>query len=195
MKTIENDLVNLKNQRVRFMFNFGAGGGAMVLERNATRNLIVGMSAITDGSLSEAVIMSSAPEAVGDVPQVDSDLRGRLDVVQPDYMVERLNATSLDNFVRVIRESVEQAGATLNDVQFLGITHMKRSFYMEILQAVGLSADQSVYLEDYGHIQSVDQVLLLQLGLAQGKVRPGDLIVLAGAGVGYTWSAVAIRWG
>jgi 3-oxoacyl-[acyl-carrier-protein] synthase-3 len=55
--------------------------------------------------------------------------------------------------------------------------------------------DQSVYLEDYGHIQSVDQVLLLQLGLAEGKIQPGDLIVLAGAGVGYTWSAAAIRWG
>jgi 3-oxoacyl-[acyl-carrier-protein] synthase-3 len=72
---------------------------------------------------------------------------------------------------------------------------MKRSFYLEILKAVGLTADQSVYLEDYGHIQSVDQVLALELGLAQGKIKPGDLIVLAGAGTGYTWSAVSIRWG
>jgi 3-oxoacyl-[acyl-carrier-protein] synthase-3 len=71
---------------------------------------------------------------------------------------------------------------------------MKRSFYLEILKAIGLSAEQSVYLEDYGHIQSADQALALQLGLAQGKIRAGDLVVLAGAGVGYTWSAAAIYW-
>jgi 3-oxoacyl-[acyl-carrier-protein] synthase-3 len=191
----ENDLVNLRNQRVRFMYNFGAGGGAMVLKRGATRNLILGVSALTDGSLADAVLMSQEPDAVGDGAVSKGDLRGKLDVLQPDYMADRLNSTSLANFVRVIREAVEQGGQRLEDVRFLGLTHMKRSFYHEILSAVGLTPAQSVYLEDYGHIQSVDQVLALQLGLSQGKIRPGDLIVLAGAGVGYTWSAVAIRWG
>jgi 3-oxoacyl-[acyl-carrier-protein] synthase-3 len=191
----ENDLVNLRNQRVRFMYNFGSGGSAAVLQRNATRNLIVGVSAFTDSTLSEAVVMSQDSEAIGNATESRGDLRGKLDVTQPDYMAERLNATSLANFVRVIQESVEQAGQKRSDICFLGLTHMKQSFHHEILRALGLMAEQSVYLEDYGHIQSVDQVLLLQLGLVQGKIRPGDLIVLAGAGVGYTWSAVAIRWG
>ena len=189
----ENDLINLRNERSRFMFNFGAGGGAMLLQRGAAQNVILGASAITDGSLSESVILTQA--AVGEGQAVIGEVSGRLDVTNPIYMAERLGATSLENFVRVIRESVEAGGAALADVKFLGITHMKRSFYEEILAAVGLTPEQSVYLEDYGHIQSVDQVLALQLGLAQGKIRPGDLIVLAAAGTGYTWSAVAVRWG
>jgi 3-oxoacyl-[acyl-carrier-protein] synthase-3 len=189
----ENDLINFQNERSRFMFNFGAGGGAMLLQRGADKNVILGASAFTDGSLSESVILTEA--AIGDEPEVVGELRGRLDVTDPNYMAERLGATSLDNFVKVIREAVEASGASLNDVRFLGITHMKRSFYLQILEAVGLTAEQSVYLEDYGHIQSVDQVLAIELGLAQGKIRPGDLIVLAGAGTGYTWSAVAVRWG
>lgn len=190
----ENDLVNLQNQRARFMFNFGAGGGAFVLRRDATANLILGASAITDGSLSESVVLTLAAVAEGDA-EVVGDLRGRLDVTDPAYMEQRLGETSLTNFVRVIREATERSGAALEEVAFLGITHMKRSFYLQILEAVGLTPEQSVYLEDYGHVQSVDQVLALELGLAQGKIRPGDLIVLAGAGTGYTWSAVAIRWG
>lgn len=189
----ENDLINLKNARSRFMFNFGAGGGAMLLQRNATRNLILGASAITDGSLSESVILTEA--AIGDGQPVVGEVKGRLDVTDPDYMAARLGDTSLTNFVRVIRESVESSGASLSDVRFLGITHMKRSFYLEILHAVGLTAEQSIYLEDYGHVQSVDQVLTIELGLAAGKIKPGDLIVLAGAGTGYTWSAVTVRWG
>ncbi len=188
----ENDLINFRNERSRFMFNFGAGGGAMLLRRNADKNLILGASAITDASLSEAVVLTeAAAEGMGDVGEV----KGRLDVTDAAYMAERLGAVSLDNFVRVIREAVEVGGAALSDVRFLGITHMKRSFYREILRAVGLTQEQSVYLEDYGHVQSIDQVLALELGLAQGKIQPGDLIVLAGAGTGYTWSAVAVRWG
>jgi 3-oxoacyl-[acyl-carrier-protein] synthase-3 len=189
----ENDLINLRNERSRFMFNFGAGGGAMLLQRNAAKNLILGASAITDGSLSESVILTET--AIGEGEAVVGELHGSLDVTNPFYMAERLGATSLDNFVRVIRKSVESGGASLGDLKFLGITHMKRSFYEEILATVGLTPEQSVYLEDYGHIQSVDQVLALELGLAQGKIYPGDLIVLAAAGTGYTWSAVAVRWG
>jgi len=189
----ENDLINFRNERARFMFNFGAGGGAMLLQRGAPHNHILGASAITDGSLSESVILTEA--AVGAEQPIVGELRGRLDVTDPDFMAERLGAVSLTNFVRVIRESVEVGGASLSDLAFLGITHMKRSFYLQILESVGLTADQSIYLEDYGHVQSVDQVLALELGLAQGKIKPGDLIVLAGAGTGYTWSAVALRWG
>jgi 3-oxoacyl-[acyl-carrier-protein] synthase III len=190
----ENDIVNMQNERTRFMFNFGAGGGSMLLQRDADRNLIVGMSALTDGALSESVIMREAAVPEG-APVEVGDLRGRLDVTDPEYMAARLGDSSLGNFVRVMREAVEQGGYTLDDVAFLGITHMKRSFYREILAEIGLTEEQSVYLEDYGHIQSVDQALALELGLQQGKIKDGDLIVLAGAGVGYTWSAAAVKWG
>lgn len=190
----ENDLINLKNERSRFMFNFGAGGGAMLLQRGLNKNIILGASAMTDGSLSETVVLTEAAVAQGDNPVV-GEVKGRLDVTDPQYMADRLGDVSLTSFVKVIRDAVEQSGAALSDVAFLGITHMKKSFYHEILAAVGLTPEQSVYLDHYGHVQSVDQVLALELGLAQGKIKAGDLIVLAGAGTGYTWSAIALRWG
>lgn len=190
----ENDLVNFANQRARFMFNFGAGGGAMLLKRGADKNLILGASAITDGSLSESVVLTREAVAEGD-SLIQGEVVGRLDVTDPAYMEQRLGESSLQNFQRVIRESVERSGARMADVKFLGITHMKRSFYLQILESVGLTPEQSVYLDNYGHVQSVDQVLALELGLQQGKIHDGDLIVLAGAGTGYTWSAVTVRWG
>lgn len=190
----ENDLINLQNERSRFMFNFGAGGGAMLLQRGAKRNLILGASAITDGSLSETVILTQQAVPTGGAAVV-GEVSGRLDVTDGDYMAERLGQVSLENFTRVIREAVETAGASLSDVAFLGITHMKKSFYLQILESIGLTPDRSVYLDHHGHVQSVDQVLAIELGLAAGQIKPGDLIVLAGAGTGYTWSAAALRWG
>ncbi|NDJ60888.1 MAG: 3-oxoacyl-ACP synthase [Chloroflexi bacterium] len=191
----ENDLVDLGNQRARFMFNFGSGGGALLLKRDAMANLLLGSAALTDGSLSETVVLTREADAIGGGTATIGDLYGRLDVTDNDYMAQRLGAVSLENFVGVISEAVERSDATLADVAFLGITHMKRSFYLQILEAVGLTPEQSVYLQDHGHIQSVDQALAIELGLAEGKIKPGDLIVLAGAGTGYTWSAITVRWG
>ncbi len=191
----ENDLIDFGNMRTRFMFNFGAGGGAMVFRREQTQNEVLESAVKTDGSLADTVVMTPATEGVALLPVEMGSLHGRLDVQNADYMAERLGQVSLIRFVEVITEAIRHSGENPDDLRFLGITHMKRSFYEEILHAVGLTAEQSVYLEDYGHIQSVDQVLALELGLAQGKIKDGDLIVLAGAGTGYTWSATAFRWG
>ena len=191
----ENDLIDFGNMRTRFMFNFGAGGGAMIFRRGLERNLVLESAVRTDGSLADTVVMTPAEGDPALLPPEMGTLHGRLDVRHAEYMAERLGAVSLDRFVEVISEAVQLSGRDLRDVRFLGITHMKNSFYREILSAIGLTPEQSVYLDHFGHIQSVDQVLALELGLAQGRVRDGDLIVLAGAGTGYTWSATAIRWG
>lgn len=191
----ENDLVSPANPRARFMYNFGAGGGAMLLRRDADSNLVLGASAFTDGSLSETVMLTREPDALGNDAAIKGDYHGNLDVQNSAYMAERLGDTSLDNFVKVIRAALAKSGYGLDDIAFMGITHMKRSFYELILDAVGLTPEQSVYLDHYGHIQSVDQVITLELGLAQGKIKAGDVVVLAGAGTGYTWSAITLRWG
>jgi 3-oxoacyl-[acyl-carrier-protein] synthase-3 len=191
----ENDLIDFDNMRTRFMFNFGAGGGAAIFQRGLDRNLVLESAIKTDGTLADTVIMTPAEGEIALVPREMGTLYGRLDVHNAEYMAERLGEVSLTRFVQVISEAVQHSGHDLRDLRFLGITHMKRSFYEEILAAVGLTPDQSIYLDHFGHIQSVDQMLALELGLQQGKIKPGDLIVLAGAGTGYTWSATAIRWG
>lgn len=191
----ENDLIDLGNPRTRFMFNFGAGGSAAIFRRGLARNLVLESAVRTDGSLADTVVLTPAEGEMRLMPPEMGTLHGRLDVQGADYMAERLGAVSLANFVGVITEAVERSGHALSDLRFLGITHMKASFFREILAAVGLTPDQAVYLDHYGHIQSVDQVLALELGLAQGKIKDGDLIALAGAGTGYTWSATALRWG
>ncbi|MGJ3238709.1 MAG: 3-oxoacyl-ACP synthase [Anaerolineae bacterium] len=191
----ENDLVSLSNPRARFMYNFGAGGGAMILKRDYDKNLVLGASALTDGSLSETVMLTTEPDAIGDGEMINGEIVGRLDVRNSHYMAHRLNDVSLTNFQRVMREAIEKSGYTLDDVGFLGITHMKRSAFDSIVEGIGLRPDQAIYLDHYGHIQSIDQVLTIQLGLQQGKIKDGDLIMLAGAGTGYTWSAITVRWG
>lgn len=194
--TRENDIINLANARSRFMFNFSSGAAAMLLKRGETHNQILGMSAITDGSLADIVVLNHTPEAIGDDgPARHGDFYGRLDVLDLDTMSARLAEVTMPNFLKVMRQAVEKSGAALSDVRFLGITHMKRSFWLELLTALGLTPAQSVYLENHGHVQSADAIITIEFGLQEGKIKDGDLLVLAGAGAGYTWSAACVRWG
>ena len=64
-----------------------------------------------------------------------------------------------------------------------------------MLAELGLPPERSTYLADYGHLGQFDPILSLELGLAAGRVRAGDVVVMASAGVSYAWGAYALRWG
>lgn len=190
----ENDLLDYSNPRTRFMLNFGAGAAAILLRRDFPYHHVLGSSIVVDGSFSESVVMPGGGCRHPPSHQTVAQGLHTLDVTDIDTMRDRLAVVSLPNFVRVIDEAVTQSGATREDIAFLILTHMKPSFHQEIIRTLGLRPEQSLYLSEFGHIQSVDQPLGLKIALERGLIREGDLVVLAGAGTGYTWSATAIRW-
>ncbi|NJP07475.1 MAG: 3-oxoacyl-ACP synthase [Chloroflexaceae bacterium] len=191
----ENDLVDYAQERTRFMFNFGAGGSALLLRRDEPRNQVLESAVLVDGSFSEMVIMPGGGSLHPTSAETVAQGLHVLDVIGLEDMRDRLGQVSLPNFVLVIEQAIERSGAHRDELAFLAITHMKPSFHHEILKALGLQAEQAIFLDEYGHMQSVDQHLALQLASERGMLRDGDLVVLAGAGTGYTWSATAVRWG
>ena len=64
-----------------------------------------------------------------------------------------------------------------------------------MVESLGLRPDQSIYLEKYGHVGQVDQILSLHLALQEGKVKDGTVVSMIAAGIGYVWSANVIKWG
>ena len=64
-----------------------------------------------------------------------------------------------------------------------------------VLAELGLRPEQSTYLDEYGHIGQNDQVLSLELGLKDGRIRDGTRIVFVGAGLGFVWASTVIQWG
>ena len=49
-------------------------------------------------------------------------------------------------------------------------------------------------LDHYGNVAAASVPLALYEARQTGRVKPGDLIVLAGFGAGLTWGAIVIRW-
>ena len=189
------DLINYRNHRTRFMFNLAAGGAAVILKKNHPRNHVLEAAFISDGSFADDVYVPAG----GTVMPASHETLERglhyLDVRDPEDMKRRLDAVSMRNFLKVVRDAVERSGYTVKDIDYLAILHMKRSAHRYILEELGLSEDQTTYLEEYGHLGQCDQILSLELGLKEGKIRDGSLVVLVSAGIGYAWDAMAVRWG
>ncbi|KKM09876.1 hypothetical protein SY88_17000 [Clostridiales bacterium PH28_bin88] len=189
------DLIDFKNPRVRFMYNLAAGGAAVILKKGLAENEVLATRVLTDGSLADCIGVTAGGTRVPMTPENVAQGLYTLDVFDPDGMKARLEEVSMPNFLRVIRESVAASGYSQEDIDYLCILHMKRSAHDYILSRLGLRPEQAIYLEDYGHLGQMDQVLSLELALASGQVRDGSLVVMVSAGIGYAWTATTIRWG
>ena len=119
----------------------------------------------------------------------------RLDVPDPVGMKARLEQKSLQNFLRVVRSSLEKSGYTEEEIDYLAILHMKKSAHDYVLNDLGIPAEKSIYLHEYGHIGQMDQILSLELAEKAGKLKDGDVAVLVSAGIGYAWGAITVKWG
>ena len=235
----EEDLVDYTDQDASFMFNFGSGASAFVLEageggrdepeaatesdepepatesdepesatesdepESATesdepepageraRAVVRASAAETDGSFADDVVMpaggSVAPPSVETVESDQHTLR----VPDPEGMKERLADVSAPTFLTVADDALSDSGYDRSALDFVALTHMKRSFHEYLTDELGVGHH---YLDGYGHVQSVDQALAIREGLDRGLIDGGDVVLLLAAGTGYTWSATVLDW-
>jgi 3-oxoacyl-[acyl-carrier-protein] synthase III len=189
------DLIDFQDHSARFLFNLSDGGSAMVLRRDYPRNQVLASSFITDGSLSEDVTIPAGGTRLPTSAETLAQGKHTFHVSDSTHLKAGLDGISEANFVRVVREAVERSGVQVCDIAFLAINHMKPSMHHHILKELGVREDQSIYLAEYGHIGAPDQVLAVELALQQDCLHDGDLVVMASAGLGFTWGATALRWG
>lgn len=189
------DLIDYQNHRTTFMFNLGAGGGALLLRKGWPRNHVLNSHLMTDGMMSEHVVVPAS--GTKQFPTDAAVQKGlfNLDLVEPDAMKDRLNDVSMDNWMTCIDQALRKSGYSRKDIGYLNVLHMKRSAHLDMLQQLGLTENQSVYLSDYGHIGQQDAMISIIEGERQGRLKDGELMVIVAAGIGYVWGASCIRWG
>ncbi len=189
------DFVDYTDKNMSMMYNLAAGGGAILLKKNYGRNLLLGSKIVSDGSLSRTAGVEIGgtvnPFTKDNIEEGYKSLR----LLDPVFMKNKLNELGNSKWFACIDGSLAQAGMTRSDIDFLDILHIKRSGHLGMLKDLGLTEEQTIYLEEYGHIGQIDQILSLQLALEQNKVKDGDVVCMIAAGIGYVWSANIIKWG
>lgn len=189
------DFVDYSDKNMSMMYDLGAGGGALIMQKGVKKNLLLGSKIIADGSISRTAGCEiggiNHPFTKDNIEEGYKSLR----LMDPVKMKARLNEVSMPNWFKCIDEALKEAHLTRKDITYLDVLHMKRSGHLSMLKDLGLNENQTTYLENYGHIGQIDQILSLEIGLKEGKIKSGDVVCMIAAGIGYVWSANIIRWG
>lgn len=196
------DLIDFQDPTTSFMYNLGAGAGAFLVKKGHEKNLILDVQIATDGSMARDVgvryggtehPIERLPEEV--LAKLRADGNKSLTVFEPEHMKDTLNAIGFTKWMACLDRALTRGGLTRADLGYLNILHFKPSMYHALLDELGLTDEQSVYLRDYGHIGQVDQMISVHEGLKQGRLRDGQVMAMLAAGIGYVWGVALVRWG
>lgn len=187
--------VDYSNTQSLSIFNAGDGAAAAVLAKDEPTNQLLSYASVSDGSLADHVKL---PFGGTKIPLTREDTETRLRhlcVEDPEELDRIFSQVYLRNYVRVIREALEKSGYSLRDIDHLFTNQVKRSLSKSIFEALAVPEDRTVLtMREYGHMGPVDTLFGLACAHESGRIRSGDLVVLASSGLGFTWGATAIQY-
>jgi len=155
---------------------FADGAGAVVLEAVAGPGSLLGWDAGVDGTLQPLLYADHGSGIV---------MKGR------EVFRQAVRVT-----VESARLSLERAKVNPEDIA-LFVPHQANSRIMDaIAERLGIPLDRIASVIDHtGNTSAASIPLALVDAAANGRLHPGDLVLLAGFGGGMAWASAVWRWG
>ncbi|HWR28830.1 MAG TPA: beta-ketoacyl-ACP synthase III [Negativicutes bacterium] len=170
---------------------FGDGAGALILGEVAAPYGILGSFMGADGAGAELL---KFPAGGTRMPATEETVKQNLHSVH-------MEGNEVFKFaVRVMGEAagraLEDAGLHEGEIDWL-IPHQAN---MRIIQSAAKRLKMPmekviVNLDKYGNTSSASIPLALEEGVRDGRIKPGDIVMMVGFGAGLTWASIVFRWG
>jgi 3-oxoacyl-[acyl-carrier-protein] synthase-3 len=98
-------------------------------------------------------------------------------------------------FAEVINEGLQANNLSVSDIDML-IPHQANLRISQFIQNKFKLSDDQVFnnIQKYGNTTAASIPIALTEAWEQGKIKPGDTIVLAAFGSGFTWASAIIKW-
>jgi 3-oxoacyl-[acyl-carrier-protein] synthase-3 len=170
------------------VFFYGDGAGAAVLERSDEPGFIAAAFA-ADGSYHRNWLIPAG----GTMEPVtnDSFAAGRTTVKMVERYPPEINNTG---WPKLVRQVAQNGGFALDEIDFLIFTQVRRPTIELVMKDLGLPMEKThTVMEKWGYTGSACIPMALHDALEERKIKPGDLVVLIGSGVGYNQAAAAFR--
>ena len=190
-----SSLLNYSDLDCLSTFIMADGAAAAVLKKGEPSNQILCYHGITNGEMVDAL---KIPLAGTKFPVKGAEINWELSYlkVQDPRELERiLSEVYLANYQKVIHSSLKKSGYTIEQVNFLFTNQVKKSLSRQILSSLGLKESQTlISLGEYGHLGAVDTLFGWAKTLEQGRIQPGNLVVLASSAAGFSWAALTVKY-
>lgn len=169
---------------------FGDGAGAFVLQASDRPGGVLSAVLHADGSGADLLMI---PAGGSKHPATAETVKAGMHYIRMDGReVFRFATRVMGN---AAQEALEKAGLTIEQVRWI-VPHQAN---VRIIEAAArflkLPMDRFVVnLERYGNTSTASIPLAVCEAVADGRIRPGERIVLVGFGAGLTWGALVAEW-
>jgi 3-oxoacyl-[acyl-carrier-protein] synthase III len=161
----------------------GDAGSAVLLRRHGSEGArVLSVEVMTLGHLHDAIALTTASgrlEIQVDAARIENE-------VMPIYYL---------NLLRLVEKALAQAGLRLADVDhfiYSNISHRDREGFRRMLGLPETSLP-STAMPEYGHTFASDLVINYADLRREGRIRPGELVLFASVGIGFTWGVTLAR--
>jgi len=173
---------------------FGDGAGACVLSQTEDNSKgILSTHLHSEGQFADKLIVES-PSIKHWVPEI-IDSKGE-DISYFPYMDGTfVFKNAVVRFSEVIMEALTKNQVRPEDID-LFIPHQANLRIAQFIQHKFKLKDEQVYnnIMNYGNTTAASIIIALTEAWEKGKVKEGDLVLLAAFGSGFTWASALIRW-
>jgi 3-oxoacyl-[acyl-carrier-protein] synthase-3 len=170
---------------------FGDGAGAVLLEpARKTENSFIDFYHELDGS---GGVYLNMPAGGSLLPASCETVKNRLHYVKQEGQAVFTFATrKMEEASRVI---LEKNQLTPSDIRLLLPHQANARIIRGTAERLGLREDQVILnLNKYGNTTAATIPLAMQDALADGRLREGDVVLLASVGAGFTVGTALLRW-
>jgi len=174
---------------------FGDGAGACVLSREEdTTKGILSSHLHSEGKFAEELVVKS-PSIKHWVPQLIEENN----TVDPDYYPymngQLVFKNAVVRFDEVINEGLKKNNLTASDIDMF-IPHQANLRISQFVQRRFKLRDDQVFnnIMKYGNTTAASIPIAMTEAWEAGKIKAGDLVVIATFGSGFTWGSAIIRW-
>ncbi len=102
---------------------------------------------------------------------------------------------AVKRMVKASREVLDQAGKNTEDLALVIPHQANRRIIDSVAKSLGATPEQMfVNIEKYGNTGSASVPLALFQARQQGRIQPGDLVLLTAFGAGFHWSAALLQF-
>jgi 3-oxoacyl-[acyl-carrier-protein] synthase III len=185
------DLVDYGNPHTRWLLPLSASGGAVLLHRGHPRNTLGKISLFVDPDMADEVYVPGGGTMHPFSPETLGTKLMFYDTPRSETVSAYLATRFCDRLVDVVRAAADGD----KPVECLALRHLCPRDRKRVLKQLGLSPEQSESLEEVGHHGTNDPLIALDLALGRRRIADGAQVVLASAGIGFTYAAAQVRWG
>jgi len=175
---------------------FGDGAGAAIVSRSDDPERgILSTHLHSQGEYAEQLAMIAPGVGTKWVPQILAENDPDDVSYYPNMNGQFVFKNAVVRFAEVIEEGLKANGFSREDINML-IPHQANLRISQFVQHQFKLTDEQVFnnIMKYGNTTAASVPIALTEAVQQGKIKDGDLVVLAAFGSGFTWASVIIRW-